>query len=163
MNQGLFYRVWGCTNRLKACLTTDPLMVAQLTIWRISLPLLKRALSTSSLVDLMASPPARPLADANRRARIADITNAMATGGRVLVSTNCLERSLVLYRLLSQADANPVLVLGLRGNGASGSGHAWVELNGEPLGQQEGDTYVPIVAFGRHGQARCGSELHSLV
>jgi hypothetical protein len=65
--------------------------------------------------------------------------------------SNCLERSLILYRYLGRGGAEPTLVLGFgRGDGKRRLGHAWVVVDGAPLidSQTELDSYEPIVAFG---------------
>ena len=46
---------------------------------------------------------------------------------------DCLERSLLLYRELSRAGADPRLVMGFRRDGARLAGHAWVERDGRPV------------------------------
>jgi hypothetical protein len=133
-----------------------------LAVWRVSLPLLKRVLKVSTLARFMWSPPAVPLDERGRRQRVELVRGVVTSAGRLLVSTNCLERSLVLYRLLSQADAQPALVLGARRGSPSVAGHAWVELGGEPVFEPDRDAYTAIVAFGPDGFACPVSELHAL-
>ena len=156
---GLYQRARGCASRLTECLTTDSRLVVQLAVWRLSLPLLKRVIKLSTLAELMSSSPAAPLDESQRRQRVGLVQRFVARGGRLLVSRNCLERSLLLYRLLSQADARPVLVLGARKDGSSVAGHAWVELDGDPIFEPDRDEYVPIVTFGLHGSVTRASEL----
>jgi hypothetical protein len=65
--------------------------------------------------------------------------------------SNCLERSLILYRYLGRGGAAPTLVLGVgRGDRERRLGHAWLVVDGAPLidSQAELDSYEPIVAFG---------------
>lgn len=159
---GLYQRAHDCASRLAECLATDSLLVAQLVIWRLSLPLLKHLIKLSTLAELMSSSPAAPLDESRRLQRVERVTRFAARGGRLLVSRNCLERSLLLYRLLSQADARPVLVLGARKDSPSVAGHAWVELDGVPLFEPDRDAYVPILTFGLHGSVSRASELRSL-
>jgi hypothetical protein len=119
-------------------------MVVELALWRISLPVLKRLIGVETLVKRMAARAASsPIAPADR---VAVIRQVAAGGGRLLVSANCLERSLVYYRLLSRAGADPVLVLGVRRDGSSLKGHAWVALDGQPF-EVSKDEYTPVVTF----------------
>mgnify|MGYP006206049395 CR=1 FL=1 len=46
---------------------------------------------------------------------------------------DCLQLALVLYRELSRAGDNPVLVVGLRQDAGRTLGHAWVEVEGVPI------------------------------
>ncbi len=138
-------RIRSAVARLSACLACDRRMVAELVVWRISLPVLKRLISVETLVKRMAPPaPSSPHTIANR---VEQIRQVVGSGGRLLVSANCLERSLVFYRLLLRAGAAPVLVLGMRRDGSTLKGHAWVALDGEPFEVSE-DHYTPVVAFG---------------
>jgi Transglutaminase-like superfamily len=150
---GFIPRARSLASRLTACVAADAWLVAQLIGWRVSLPVLKRVLKVRTLAELMWSPPSVPFDDVRRRQRIARIRQIVRLGGRLLVSSNCLERSLMLYRVLSQADAHPSLVLGARRDDSTVAGHAWVELDGEPLFEPDRDSYAPIVAFGRQGSA----------
>jgi hypothetical protein len=83
--------------------------------------------------------------------------------GHWRVPGNCLERSLVLYRLFLESGANPHLVIGLTpaqaaarsGAGASTApGHVWITLANERLGAPGDDEpkFIPIVAFDASGQ-----------
>jgi hypothetical protein len=80
----------------------------------------------------------------------------------LLVSTNCLERSLVLYRVLSRAGAQPALILGARRDAPSVAGHAWIEVDGAPVCEPEREAYAPIVAFGARGLRCAFTELEHL-
>ncbi len=65
--------------------------------------------------------------------------------------SNCLERSLILYRYLGSGGADPTLVLGVvTGKGQHRFGHAWLVVDGAPLidAQTELELYEPFVAFG---------------
>lgn len=51
-----------------------------------------------------------------------------------LWSVSCLERSLVLQALLRRCDALPELRIGVRREGDTLQAHAWVEVDGRPVG-----------------------------
>jgi len=148
-------------SRVSSCLRLDFPLVVQLAAWRICLPVLKRAFSLATLAEWMWSQPATTLAIGGRQRRIALVTHVMASAGRLFVSPNCLERSLVLYRLLSRAGADPTLVLGAEREGSTVSGHAWVELDGQRLGEAIGDKYTVVVRFGPHGHVGRALEFQS--
>lgn len=66
---------------------------------------------------------------------------------------NCLERSLLAYRYLSRAGADPRLVVGVRKDGEAVAGHVWVEVDGEPVAESREalEGFAPVVAFGANG------------
>jgi hypothetical protein len=111
---------------------------------------------------LWASPSAR-LAATQRHDRVELIKSFVRKGGRQLVSGNCLDRSLMLLAVLSRADANPILVLGARKGETSLAGHAWVELDGEPIFDAEAKSYIPVVAFGCAASSSASIHVRSLV
>jgi len=153
---GLLRRGAAGVRRLAVCARTDIRLTIELAGWRLCLPVLKRTLSVAVLARLMWSDAAAP----NRPApRIAHVRRIMLIGGRVLVSRNCLERSLVLYRLLSREGAKPSLVLGTTLENRTVIGHAWVEVNGVRIGDLEGRVYDRVVIFGPHGRTSAPSAL----
>lgn len=90
------------------------------------LRLLRHALSTQKLVRL-----AMPRSAA-RRLPPETVISALSllSKTRLLSSAGeCLPRSLVCYRYLSQASLEPTLLVGFNGS----AGHAWVELDGDPF------------------------------
>ena len=50
---------------------------------------------------------------------------------------DCLQSSLVLYRELSRAGADPTLVVGFRRANGRMQGHAWVLAEGRPVGESQ--------------------------
>jgi hypothetical protein len=65
---------------------------------------------------------------------------------------NCLERSLVLYRYLARANADPELVIGMA-KPDDYLGHVWVVVNEQPLLETSESLglYTEVVRFGRGG------------
>jgi hypothetical protein len=136
--------------RVSSTFRNDPRLAFELAAWRLALPVLTRVVSLPRLARWMWCRPLS-LTDADRRQRLTAISRVAGGGGRVLLSVNCVQRSLVLYRLLSRAAAAPKLVLGVRGGGAGIAGHAWVELDGEPVGDDGAHTYQRLVTIGAGG------------
>jgi hypothetical protein len=66
---------------------------------------------------------------------------------------DCLQRSLLLYRLLSAAGASPELVVGFREQEGKIIGHAWVLVDGKSLVEPESDLvrFSPVFRFGARG------------
>jgi hypothetical protein len=80
------------------------------------------------------------------------VLNAWRRGGRLLVSPNCLERSLLLYRLLSREGANPTIVFGVDRGTETVAGHAWVEIDGAAVHDTATGDYTRVATFGINGQ-----------
>jgi len=70
--------------------------------------------------------------DIERAVRLAKI--AEIAGRRGIVTATCLPQSLWTYRMLRGWGLLPILRLGVRRSGGSMQAHAWVELQGTPLG-----------------------------
>jgi len=124
----------------------DAWIAAKTLGWMISLPLLKRLLPLPALVHLMWSRP-------RRRLRVPDerVAGIVARVGHVSHG-NCLDRSLIVYRLLSRGGSNPTLVIGF-GRRVDVIGHTWVTVGGRPL-LESAETlapYTPFVAYGENG------------
>lgn len=66
---------------------------------------------------------------------------------------DCLQRSLLLYRELSRAGADPTLMVGFAKAGGRVRGHAWVVANGTAVAETppEAANFVPALSFGRRG------------
>ncbi|MDQ2805837.1 MAG: lasso peptide biosynthesis B2 protein [Chloroflexota bacterium] len=122
--------------------------------WAVTLPLLKRMLSLRRLVRLLAPPAAPTPRDPAAEAQILRIVRRLYHPARHSPGTNCLERSLVLYRYLVRAGAKPHLVIGMAPPGGAFRGHAWVEVAGHPVGETRADLapYQPLVVFGPAGE-----------
>ena len=150
-----------------ACRPADAWLALRMLGWRLVLPVLKRALPLPRLVRLMWAGPGPGAPPSGRLARIAELARIVYRSQHHSRAGNCLERSLVLYRYLSAAGADPQLLVGLRPDGAAPRGHAWVTVNGveieEPPEALEG--LARVVAFGDGGSraeaspARVGQRL----
>jgi Transglutaminase-like superfamily len=116
--------------------------------WMYTLPLLKRVLPLPRLVHLMWRPARASERDLERELRTAHLVRRLCrtSGG------NCLERSLILYRYLARANADPRLVVGM-GKPDEFLGHVWVTVDGRPLldSPETLRGYTEVVRFGDDG------------
>jgi hypothetical protein len=146
----LMRRIWRALSR---CVDSpaDLWLLTRMTAWAPSLPVLKRALPLPRLVDLMESEPRRSKRDPALERRIARMARLIYRGQPGTFSNNCLERSLVTYRYLSRAGADPELVVAVRRGDEGVDGHVWVTVGGVPVHEQpdELEPYVPVLRFKR--------------
>jgi hypothetical protein len=123
--------------------------------WALALPFLKRGLPLRTLVRLLWSTP-QPGArrDPQREARLISLIGWLYRPDRVWASANCLERSLLLYHFFGAGGADPRLVVGMTRGATRFRGHAWVIVDGQPVGETEADmrAYTPLVTFGAGGR-----------
>ena len=116
--------------------------------WMCTVPLLKRVLPLPRLVRLMWRPPHAPERHLEGELRTARLVKRLCrtSGG------NCLERSLILYRYLARANADPRLVVGV-GKPDEFLGHVWVTVDGRPLldSPETLRGYTEVVRFGAGG------------
>ena len=70
-----------------------------------------------------------------------------------LPDRDCLQRSLLLYHVLSRAGADPTLVIGFQRVDGQIRGHAWVVVDGCALLESESDLvrFSPALLFGSQG------------
>jgi galactokinase len=119
--------------------------------WSIVLPGLKVVLPLETLVRLMRRRPRRRRHDGAGVGRIVHVAHrTLRSAGR----DNCLERSLLVYRYLSAAGAEPVLVIGARTGTSGVEGHVWLLVDGDPVGESAAELaqYEPVTAFDAAGR-----------
>jgi hypothetical protein len=92
----------------------------------------RRWLDATSVSRSVRRPSATDLHAAQRAAALAEIA-----GRRGAVRATCLRQALFLHWLLRRQGLLPVLRLGVRKTDGVFDAHAWVELDGVPLGQSE--------------------------
>ena len=94
-------------------------------------------------------------------AKTAQLRDAAVRGrlGRWRVPGNCLERSLVFYRLLLGSGAEPHLIIGMRPKSGAprqpgAPGHVWIMVADVPVGaSDDGEPpFMPVVAFDAAGR-----------
>jgi hypothetical protein len=142
---------------LAACIDgpTDVWLAVRMLGWRIALPALKYRLPLPKLAELMWLDGGTRARRADQERRITMLARGLYGPRELLPLDNCLERSLVLYRFLSEAGAAPRLLVGV-GGADSVLGHAWVILDGEPVHETRAslEEWAPVLAFGAGGAAQ---------
>lgn len=130
---------------------SDALLVLRLLAWRMALAVLKRTVPIATLARLMASPGGRSPRDSRR---IVELVDWLYAPRRDRELGNCLDRSLVLYRFLSQNEPGTRLVLGMRRGSSELEGHAWVIAGNRAIGEipQSDGSFVTLATFGADGR-----------
>ncbi len=122
--------------------------------WRALLTTLKHALPITRLVALAASaPPASATTWLPSPERIVELARLSCRPHLLGSRDNCLDRSLLAYRYLLAAGANPSLVIGVGRPEDAVLGHAWLIMDeqriGEPHGAPQG--FAEILRFAGDG------------
>jgi Transglutaminase-like superfamily len=127
----------------------DLWLLVRMSGWALVVPVLKFLLPLPRLVRLVA-PRTRRRRGTDRVLRLSGL---LYGAGPFHLSDNCLERSLVTFRYLD-ADADPNLVVGMRGENGGYVGHAWVTVEGVPVHDPPGliESLSPFVAFTAEGR-----------
>lgn len=143
-------RAW---RALSTCVTSpaDAWLLARMVAWAPGLPVLKRVLPLPKLVALMDRTPRDRSRDAELERRIVRMARLVWRGRRGTFRDNCLERSLVTYRYLGRAGADPELVIAMNKRDDGFHGHVWVTVEGRPVDEDPSDleSYVPLMRFRR--------------
>lgn len=142
-----------CGARIGSCFRADARLLIRAICWRALLPVLKRAVSLRTLIRWMWPGGVSQIqpADTRARARLDTVRYFIAHGGRLVISENCLERSVLLYRFLAEVNLDPRLVMGVRREDGNTDGHVWIEIDGEPLVDLTTSRYAPVLVFGAGG------------
>lgn len=125
-------------------LVTASLLV-RMGAWSLVLPVLKRLLPLPTLVRLMSGK-----GNGGRSyAREEQVVLSARRVYRLRRPGSCLERSLLVFRYLSNTDADPRLVIGVRRDGSDMIGHAWVLVDGSPLYESSAslEPFLSVVEF----------------
>ena len=156
MKLPLHRRVLGRARVMRDCVrsASDAWLALRMAGWRLVVPLLKWLVPLPRLARLMWTRARANERDRAREQRIVTLAETLCGphGGRLL--DNCLERSLVSYRFLSQAGAEPELAFGVaRDKDDPVRGHAWVRLDGKPVHDSVAALarFEELGAFGRGG------------
>ena len=118
--------------------------------WAAALPLLKRFVRLDTLARLMWTDPGR---ETRFEAPKIIALSAVLTRRAGISHGTCYERSLLAYRFLAQRGADPSLVVAVKQNGGTVTGHAWVTIGGVPVGESGSiEEFTPVAVYGRGGR-----------
>src|SRR5579884_1156264 len=134
-------------------LVVDLWLLVRIVPWMIAMSILKWIVPLPRLVRLAWSD-SRP-----GRWTPARLQRGCALADRIyqrmpfLREGRCLERSLVIYHLLSEGGSSPRLTIGMLKVGGITVGHAWVTIDDEPVGESHAmvDQFSPMMRFGERG------------
>ena len=133
---------------------SDVWLAARVLGWACVLPALKHLMPMKSLVGMVGRRSRRHQREAGREERIVTFARWACRLTRWKEGGNCLERGLIVYRFLGEGGADPTLVVGMsRGHHGRITGHAWVLIDGRPVGESLASVsaYTPVFAFGQNG------------
>lgn len=124
-------------------------LLVRMGAWSLVLPVLKRLLPLPSLVRLMSGKGSGRRSDAREE----QVVRSARRVYRMRRPGSCLERSLLVYRYLSNANADPRLVIGVRREDSDVIGHAWVLVDGSPLYESSAslELFSTVVEFAPDG------------
>jgi hypothetical protein len=129
----------------------DAWLLCRMATWAAALPVLKHLLRLETLARLMWTD--RESKSRPQAAKIVALSRLLAPPAAVSGGA-CYERSLLAYRFLAQRGADPKLVVAVKSDGGAVSGHAWITVDGRPVGESGGiEDFVPIVVYGRGGRS----------
>lgn len=134
-------------------LTRDWLLAVRIGWWHTAFRVLKHVTPMATLVHLAGLRPVgprRPL----QEGRIAYLVSRVGGLWGLGRTPTCLERSLVLYRLLSEVNASPRLMIGVAAGTGTVEGHAWVVVDGRPIGDSDEviERYAVVTGFEADGR-----------
>lgn len=132
---------------------SDVGLAARMAAWSLALPVLKHLLPLPSVARLAWTSPRRRTSPIERK-KILRIAILLSRFRPRKSRHNCLDRSLLAYRFLAAAGADPRLVIAMGKGDDRVLGHAWVTVDGAPVTSSSDSLreYVPVVAFGRRGE-----------
>lgn len=139
-------------------------MAIRMWAWAAALRVLKRFVPLETLVRLMHREPRTPRRGSSTERSIESYID-MTGRFPYRPPSNCLERSLIAYRMLCEAAADPELVVGVRhGKDHDLRGHVWVTVAGRALGERADALagYTPLVRFDANGERHAPSGSNAL-
>lgn len=149
---------------LRAWMATpeDAWLLVRILAWAAFLPVLKRLLRLEALAKLVWTESRATGRQTDREEQIVRLGHWLYGLGGVTNHGRCLERSLLLYRFLAMGRANPILVIGVQKARTSWVGHAWITVDGQPVGEPPASlqAYVPVLSFGAGGRRQSLAMAH---
>ncbi len=133
----------------------DLVLMARMCAWAFVLPVLKYVVPLQRLVRLAAAAGEGPRHRA-REEKVESFARIVYHSSASVLRDNCLERSLVAYRYLGRANADPELVIGMGKDDRRFLGHVWVTVDGTPLYDtpEQLAEFQPVVVFDASGATK---------
>lgn len=125
------------------------LAVPRLAAWYLTFGVLKYVLPLGSFARWTWRDPRRARQREVERLLVERVKRVQRLLGGL--DRDCLQRSLLLYRELSRAGADPVLVVGFRRAQGRLRGHAWIVADNDTVAEGDVREFVEMVRFGRRG------------
>ena len=131
----------------------DLWLAARMTAWAAVLPALKHTIPLPRLVELVRATPRHSSREPEVEQRIVALAWWLHAP-LALLDRGCMQRSLLAYRFLGAAGAQPHLSIGVRKQGIAVLAHAWVFVDGAPAGESVSEIapYAPMLVFGPDGR-----------
>jgi hypothetical protein len=134
----------------------DAWLLARMLGWSLLLPVLKRTVPLSRLVALLQLDAQVDRRDPQWEEQLSAMSDWVFRSRPRRSRDNCLDRSLVTYRYLGRAGAEPTIVVGVAKSATDAiTGHVWVTVDGEPVHDDIAGlaNFVALTAFNAHGRA----------
>jgi hypothetical protein len=137
-------------SRLRQRLLTSAALVRLVPMY-LALGVLKHFVPLQRLARMTWREPARISSPHEHQQAVARVAKVRRLFGRF--DDDCLQTSLVLFSELSHLGADPTLAIGFRRSDGRVAGHAWVTVNGDPVGdtRQPSAEFTLACRFGRLG------------
>lgn len=131
-------------------------LMARAVGWACVLPALKRTVPLPVLARLLWRRSHGVHRHPTHAGRIEKVARWIYGPSALSAPRNCLERSLLLYRLLSKHHDDAQIVTGVRRGEGQWQGHAWVLVDGRPFGEPAANVedFTPLFIVGPNGVVR---------
>jgi hypothetical protein len=148
---------------------SDAWLASRILGWALVARTAKYIVSLPALVHIVGASPRMGRRDADRERRILAFARWAGRVVRPREQGSCLERSLVSYRYLALASADPHLMIGFSRGETGVLGHAWVVVDGQPVTDAPGtvEAFQVVLSFdpGRNPVRAAGrdQDAHSVI
>jgi hypothetical protein len=129
--------------------TRDPArawLVARLAGWVVILSILARLLPLSRALQIVSTEVRRKSTDVDP-VKLSTAIDALLEANFFVFKPRCWKRATVLHRYLALAGVATTIRFGVRREDAELKGHAWLELNGQPILESSPPVYTVTYSF----------------
>ena len=130
----------------------DLWLLARMAAWAVWLPVLKYLVPLPTLVRIAAAAPRRASRRLDQERKVISLARWLYAP-LLRPDRGCLQRSLLAYHFLGEANADPRFFVGVRKDNGQFLAHAWVAVDGEPRGDSPDwvGGFTAMLAFGADG------------